>query len=154
MIRWKRILCPVDFSAPSREALAAAGSLARQFGASLTMLHVVQLPVYPIPNGLVVDTSYVSDDLLAQARKELEQWRRDLDPRGELAIEVETVTGAPFVEIVRRARDGKFDLVVMSTHGRTGLRHMLMGSVAERVVRKAPCPVLTLRPSGQQFEHP
>ncbi|HWM86759.1 MAG TPA: universal stress protein, partial [Kofleriaceae bacterium] len=62
--------------------------------------------------------------------------------------------GVPFAEVVREAREGGFDLIVMGTHGRTGLRHALIGSVAEKVVRKAPCPVLTVRPPGQEFERP
>jgi nucleotide-binding universal stress UspA family protein len=87
------------------------------------------------------------------AAKELDSLqvpRSDEIPHLERAIEM----GIPFVEIVRHARKKNIDLIVIGTHGRTGLDHMLLGSVAEKVVRKAPCPVLTVRPEGHQFVMP
>jgi nucleotide-binding universal stress UspA family protein len=87
------------------------------------------------------------------AHAELEEWN---DPDFEHAKRVtrSVIRGTPFVEIVRYAREQNVDLIVMGTHGRTGLEHALIGSVTEKVVRKAPCPVLTVRPEGHQFVMP
>ena len=97
-------------------------------------------------------------DYLAQmqdsARKALEQvpqaaWSQDL-----VNVVRHVDTGVPFLEVIRYAREHDIDLIVLGTHGRTGLVHMLMGSVAEKIVRKAPCPVLTVRPEGHDFVMP
>jgi len=100
--------------------------------------------------------STVPEELLEpeeSARQALESWN---DPAYEAARKVvrTIVTGTPFIEIVRYARENQIDLIVVGTHGRSGLMHSLIGSVAERVVRKASCPVLTVRPEGHQFVMP
>jgi len=150
MITLERILVPTDFSDCSERARSYACELAKRFGSELHLLHVVppvSLPGYVGP---------VPDELLHPeegARQELERWN---DPAFEHAKRVvrSVTTGTPFVEIVRHARDQDVDLIVIGTHGRSGLTHMLLGSVTEKVVRKAPCPVLTVRPEGHQFVMP
>ncbi|NLF07662.1 MAG: universal stress protein, partial [Pirellulaceae bacterium] len=141
---------PTDFSDCSERARTYACELAKRFTAELHLLHVV-VPL-PIP----VHMSTVPEELLEpeeSARQALESWN---DPAYEAARKVvrTIVTGTPFIEIVRYARENQIDLIVVGTHGRSGLMHSLIGSVAERVVRKASCPVLTVRPEGHQFVMP
>lgn len=151
MITLERILLPTDFSECSERARSYACELAKRFTAELHLLHVAG-PIM-VPPGYV---GPVPDELLRPeegARHELEKWN---DPAFEEAKGVvRTVTlGTAFVEIVRYAREHEVDLVVIGTHGRSGINHALLGSVAEKVVRKAPCPVLTVRPEGHQFVLP
>jgi nucleotide-binding universal stress UspA family protein len=149
----RKILVPVDFSEPSREALRFACDLARRYEAQVTLLHAYQLPGYAFPEGYLVAGPASVNDLLGLVDKALAEARREAEAEG-VKVETRAVMGVAFAEIVRAAREGGFDLVVMGTHGRTGLKHALLGSVAEKVVRKAPCPVLTVRPSGHTFVHP
>jgi nucleotide-binding universal stress UspA family protein len=155
MIELKRILLPTDFSENSQQATIYACALAEQFGSELHVLHVVQDIVAMVPEpGLACPAG---GDYLREA---------DESARAALAIIPDaswsagrtivraTRQGPPFVEIIRYAKDQAIDLIVLGTHGRGGLAHVLMGSVAERVVRKAPCPVLTVRPRGHQFVMP
>ena len=112
------------------------------------LLNVVELPVYPVEAFLPsTDGTTLLDNLEHQARLDLAQ----LLPKGENArVEVmcQAVPGTSYYKIVEVAEAAKVDLIVMATHGRTGFSHLFMGSVAERVVRTAPCPVLTIRPTG------
>lgn len=144
-MRIQNILCPVDFSDPSREALHFAADLASQFGATLTLLNVYQMPGYALPEGVVVAGPQVLTEMVDSIERELERWRSAATSRGVKDVRVATAMGTPHTEINRAARQGQHDLVVIGTHGRTGLKHVLLGSVAERVVRTAPCPVLTVR---------
>jgi nucleotide-binding universal stress UspA family protein len=128
--------------------------LAKRFEAELHLLQVVQpisLPGYggPVPGALPEELLHPEEN----ARRDLEAWN---DPAFEYAKGVvrSVITGTPFVEIVRYARERNMDLIVMGTHGRSGLAHALLGSVTEKVVRKASCPVLTVRPEGHQFVMP
>jgi nucleotide-binding universal stress UspA family protein len=142
MVPIRRILHCTDFLDPSDYAFALAGSLAREHGASLTVLHV-----YPPPasHGEVVARRQ-SDGFHEQLRKNL---RKSCKADPKLSLEYRLAEGEPAAEILRLAREGGYDLIVMGTHGRTGLGRFLMGSVAEQVIRQAPCRVLTLkRPSG------
>ena len=152
----RKVICPVDFSPNSDHALRYAVAMTETHGAELVLLHVMEMPDYALPEGtLAVGVTAV--DLV----RELEAGcRRQLD---ELAQSVRTdvvrvttllATGVPFIEIVRAARDQGADLIVMGTHGRTGLAHMMIGSVAEKVVRKAPCPVLTVKHPEHEFVMP
>lgn len=150
MITLQGILLPTDFSECSERARSYACELAKRFTAEVHLLHVVppiSLPAYvgPIPDELLHPEQ--------GARRALEEWN---DPAFEHAKRVvrSVVMGTPFVEIVRYVRGRNMDLIVMGTHGRSGLAHALIGSVTEKVVRKAPCPVLTVRPEGQQFIMP
>jgi nucleotide-binding universal stress UspA family protein len=143
----RQILAPTDFSDHSKQAIAYARQLAKLFGARLLLLHVVELPPFPIeglPPGRLGGT--ILDDLERQAADDLAQV---LPQETEVEVERRVVTGVPYRKIVEVAAAEKVDLIVMATHGRTGLGHLIMGSVAERVVRTAPCPVLTMRPRGE-----
>src|SRR6266568_2122240 len=128
---WKRILCPVDFSDASRAAMEVAADLARRFGGDLVLLHAYPVPGYTFPDGSVVASPKMMQELADQAKR----------------VTVETAIGEPAAEILEVAKARGADLVVMGTHGRTGLEHALMGSIAERVVRRALAPVLTVRPA-------
>jgi nucleotide-binding universal stress UspA family protein len=144
---WKKICCPIDFSDASRAAMEVAADLARRTGASLVLLHAYPIPGYTFPDGSVVASPKMMQELADQAEKHLDEWRREAERLlGAGRVSAEKVVGEPAAEIVSFARSAGADLVVVGTHGRTGLEHALMGSVAERVVRRAHCPVLTVRP--------
>jgi universal stress protein A len=146
----RHLLAPTDFSEYSKEAVSYALELAQKFGAKLSLLHVVEPPPYSmeglVPSGAGGD---LLDDLERQASAELAQV---LPQAKDAKVEVRryVVVGSPFRKIIESAEADKVDLIVMATHGRTGLSHLVMGSVAERVVRTAPCPVLTIRPSAEK----
>lgn len=151
----RKILVPVDFSANAKEALAWAADLARRYDAAVTLAHVYQPISMTLPDGFVLSSAPALVDLLNQLDRALADARRDLtDVAPGIKVDTQLLQGVPFAEIVRFAREGGYDLVVMGTHGRTGLKHALLGSVAEKVVRKAPCPVLTIRTAEHKFEHP
>ena len=153
-IRIQRILLPTDFSTYSACATRYACELAEKFDAELHLLHTLEAHVVPTPAfemGLALPT-YVNESRAA-AEQSL---AGVLDPRwsaGRKIIQA-VIEGSPKVEIIRYARDRDIDLIVLATHGRTGLSHILIGSVTESVVRTAPCPVLTVRPEGHQFVMP
>lgn len=153
MLHWKKILCPVDFSDTSREAVNVAVELARKFDASVKLLHVYAAPTYALPEGAIIPTPDELRAVTDDVERALDAWKTKAAAQGA-PVATATAMGIPFVEILRFARDGACDLIVMGTHGRTGLRHALLGSVAEKVVRKSPCPVLTIRPPNWRFELP
>ena len=137
------ILVPTDFSEPSQRAMTYAFELAQKVGAKLSLLHVIEVPVYAIEVYLPLQ------DLEQDARRELAR----LLPEAEAAhVDVTRLVamGGPYEKILETATAEQVDLIVMATHGRTGLSHLVLGSVAERVVRLAPCPVLTIRPPGER----
>ena len=152
----RKILCPVDFSANAEHALRYAVALAQSHGAELVLLHVMEMPDYALPEGTLavgVTTLDLVRELEEGCRQQLEALAESA--RADVAqVTTQFVTGAPFVEIVRAARDQEADLIVMGTHGRSGLAHMMIGSVAEKVVRKAPCPVLTVKHPEHEFVMP
>ena len=155
MSPFKKILVPLDFSAHSDEALRVACQMAETFGASVTLMNVFSPPIYPTPEGSYVALPTVYADLVAANNKRLEDTTASVKrDHPSLTVESCVLEGVPFREIVGFARKHAFDLIVMGTHGRTGLKHALLGSVAEKVVRKAPCAVLTVRLAGHSFEHP
>jgi nucleotide-binding universal stress UspA family protein len=140
-----RILVPVDFSAHSDRAMRYAATLAGRVGASVELLHVVEDLTYGAFSEVYVpNVPALMEEAINSAVDRLTPLKAEVFPHG---ADVETVVsmGRPALTIVEHARAGKFDLIVMGTHGRTGLGHLLMGSVAEHVVRTAPCPVLTVR---------
>ena len=145
-MRFQKILCAVDFSDPAKLALQAAADLAKQFDASLTIFHVFQIPVYPLPEGVLAPTQQEVQALFEQIDEALAGWRKEALERGAPRVEILSRDGVAWREICARAGEEKSDLIVVGTHGRTGIRHALLGSVAERVVRHAPCPVLAVRP--------
>jgi universal stress protein A len=150
MRSWQRILVGVDFSPESDAAIRTAFTFARAFDAVITLLHVHELPT--MMNGIVPGADRATDAKLlhAAAEAQLASLRgrlRESDPRaleGGITIETAVEGGVPAEVILERARSGAFDLVVMGTHGRTRLQRLLVGSVAEAVIRDAPCPVVTV----------
>ncbi len=153
-IRIQRILLPTDFSTYSATATKYACEFATKFDAELHLLHTLEVHVASAPNFIMgLDLSKYVEESRAEAEKAMSQV---LDPQwsaGRTVVQT-VVEGSPKAEIIRYARTHDIDLIVMATHGRTGLAHVLMGSVAEAVVRTAPCPVLTVRPEGHQFVMP
>lgn len=146
-----RILVPTDFSATSAAAVKYGVALAEAFGAQLHLLHVLEPPA-PWLAGEIAMVSAPVDE--AELRRSAETELTGLltrDEHARLRAVVATATGAPFAEIVRYAGREQIDLVVMGTHGRGAMAHLLIGSVAENVVRKAPCPVLTIPTRGHDF---
>jgi nucleotide-binding universal stress UspA family protein len=139
MLPIRTILHPTDFSERSELAFRLACSLARVHGAHLIVLHVAELPMAVAGEGLVMLPPALD---LEPLREQLRQIRPE-DPK--IPVEHRLVQGAAATEILEMAGETKCDLVVMGTHGRTGLGRLLMGSVAEQVVRKASCPVLTVK---------
>jgi len=144
-MRIASILVPVDFSPHAQEAMAWALDLARRYDATLLLAHVLQpVPWLASPDGM----GFTPADVLASSRRQaidaLEDMRREVVASGVLA-ECQLLDGAPAAEIAALARRARASLIVMGTHGRTGLPHALLGSVAEKVLRHAPCPVLTVR---------
>lgn len=140
MSQIRRILCPVDFSEPSRVALRYAATLAGTLGAELEVMHAYQLPVYALPDGALMATPEMTARISTDLGKALAELAEEEAPKAKTTL----VEGAPAAEVARLAKEHEADLVVMGTHGRTGLKHLLIGSVAERVVRTCPVPVLTV----------
>ncbi len=146
---WKRICCPIDFSDASRAAMEVAADLARRCGAELVLLHAYPVPGYTFPDGSVVASPKMMQELAEQAEHHLAAGRIDAERIvGAPRVATEKAVGEPAAEIVAYAKGAGIDLLVLGTHGRTGIEHALMGSVAERVVRRARCPVLTVRPAA------
>jgi len=146
MTRFRRILHPTDFSPASRAALTKAVELARASRAELILAHVLQ-PVMPMMGGEYVSPR-VLDDLTRSTRAEAEHQLQILAARAKKSVprvSMRLVEGTPFTEITKLARAVRADLIVVGTHGRSGLSKLFLGSVAERVVGTAPCPVLTVR---------
>ena len=139
-----RIICPVDFSEGSDSALAYAAGLARKLGVELELVHVYQVPALAMPDGAVLASPTYLANLTSRAQQELDASRaRVADDR--LHVTTALLQGDPADTIVEHADRKGASLIVMGTHGRTGLVRMLLGSVAERVVRTARVPVLTVR---------
>ncbi len=124
MLDWKRICCAVDGSAPSRVAMEQAADLAKRFGADLKLIHV-----------------HDSEDV----EEVLARWRSEAQDRAGRDVPLLGLSGDPASEIVRCAREERCDLLLIGTHGRTGMRRLVLGSVAEAVIRRAHCPVLIAR---------
>jgi len=139
----RSILVPIDFSEPSKEALKAAAGFARQFGAKLTLLNVVE-PV-ATPDFAYFPLVMENDKVLARCKQELEKLTNGEGIESGLVEKTLVRNGVPFKEITNAARTLKVDLIVISTHGYTGLAHVFIGSTAERVLRHAHCPVLVVR---------
>lgn len=143
-LRINSILVPLDFSLHSKQALDCAVDFARQFGAKLTLLHVVE-PIATPDFAASFPLAMENDKLMAAARSELERVAKAARiPRG-MVEKVLVRFGRSFHEIADAACTRKVDLIIISTHGYTGLKHALLGSTTERVVRHAPCPVLVVR---------
>ncbi|MCU1386278.1 MAG: putative universal stress protein [Acidobacteria bacterium] len=157
MITLRKVLVATDFSAPSIAALSYGRELARSFGATLTVVHVVDdivMRAYGVDSGVLVTDPAVQRQFEADALTQVTAAISD-DDRTHLAAEgVVLVASAPSAAIVGYAHESRTDLIVMGTHGRGGFAHLLMGSVSERAVQSAPCPVLTVRHPEHAFVHP
>lgn len=154
MINLKRILVAVDFSEHSRIALRYGAELAESFDAELIACHVMEplhhfSQVPPIGDGVM--PARIPELQVSDVRTLAEKW---LDESNVSGSRILIKPGHPFAEIVRQARDEDVDLIVIGTHGHGAVAHMLLGSVAERVVRKAPCPVLVVREGEHDFVKP
>lgn len=149
MIRLQQILVPTDFSEYSDKALRYGVAFADQFGAALHLLHVVG---HPTEYGFT-GVAGLQEELRAKASARMDEiagmWTEYNFP-----VHREILVGSPFVEIVRYAKSASTDMIVMGTHGRGPITHTLLGSVAEKVVRKSPCPVLTVRHPEHEFVMP
>jgi len=144
-----RVLAPVDFSDPARRALAYARALADLHGAALDVLHVAADPVVPVAYGPEAGMLFVAEPP-GRSRADLEAFVAAA-PGPDVPLAVHTAAGTASSEIVRFAEEHATDLVVMSTHGLSGLDRFLLGSVTEKVVRRAPCPVFTVRGFGRSL---
>lgn len=146
MLPFKKIICPTDFSEPSYAALTTANGIAQSCHSEMILVHVVTpIPIIPVPDA---PTSFnipsYEKEMIASATKQLHQVRAE-----KVAESVQTrvmvLQGDPAVEIVRKATEEKADLIVIATHGLTGWRKFIFGSVTEKVIRFAGCPVLSIR---------
>ena len=142
----KKILVPVDFSDCSIKALEYAIPFAKQFDAELVLLNVIE-PYPPVPQMELVDVEMIQDSL-----RDLETLREEVGD--DILCRSDVRTGIPHVEIVQEAKQNGIDLIILATHGYKGLSHVFLGSTAEKVVRNAPCPVLTVRQSEREFVSP
>lgn len=150
VVKIRRIMVPLDFSDHSHKALSYAVKLAEQFDSELELVHVVTPVIYA--EGMVLPAAMENLDCETEknARKELAK----LAKRNEVAaLEHKTtvLTGTPYDEIVSHARRRETDLLLITTHGRTGLQHFLLGSTAEKILRHAPCPVMVVRDKEHEF---
>lgn len=152
-MNWKNILVPHDFSAGAAKAQTLAGDLALRFGARVTLLHVTPLPPGMLPSTLIqpgdtVAQVTVSEYTTRAAAERLEHWAGELRGR-DVNVEVVALLGGIAETILEEAKRRNTDVIVMGTHGRRGLSHLLLGSIAEKVVRQADVPVLTVRADGE-----
>lgn len=142
---YKRILVPIDFSEYSKKALASSVALAKTFHAELILIYVVETAVYPADFGFgQVTIPAVEREMTERGEAELKKLVAT-QVAGAVPAQVIVVGGKPFLEIIKAAEEERADLIVIATHGHTGVEHILFGSTAEKVVRKAPCDVMVVR---------
>jgi nucleotide-binding universal stress UspA family protein len=147
-IRIVRILVPLDFSEQAAAVLEWAAHLAEQHGSRVLLLHAYHLPVeFQQLEGAYLPPDFWSN-VKSEAEQSLQRYAGELQARG-LRVEAIVREGYPASVIVDEAQSQRVDLIVIGTHGHSGLKHMLLGSIAERVVQKAPCPVLTVKAPGE-----
>ena len=153
MVRYRNVLFATDFSTGAREAAGHAAALASAEGATLHLLHVIEEFSYWESFNL---KHFPSQDVLEELERNARIALEDLAKDAELGPGVQTYVreGKPFVEIIRAARELEADVLVVGSHGQSGLSETLFGSTAERVVRKAPCAVLVVRHPEHRFEMP
>lgn len=142
-MRFRKLLCPTDFSEGARTALRTAIEMTAG-DAELVLAHVWHPPYFYGPETTFPDA--LAADFRVDAERELDRWTAEAGKLGAKHVTPVFLVGAPWNEICRLAEADGSDLIVMGTHGRTGLKHVLLGSVAEKVVRHAPCPVMVVRP--------
>lgn len=153
-VNLKKILVPQDFSDYSLHALKYAVTFAELFKSELIVLHIVEPIVYPADFSFgQVSIPAMEEEIRKHSEEQLHELVEKEIPAGIRATPIIRV-GKPFIEIVEVAKSENADLIVISSHGRTGMDHVLFGSTADKVVRKAPCPVLTIRPHEHEFVVP
>jgi len=141
----KNILVPIDFSDYSINALRYAISMAKHFSAKIYLVYVVEPMIYPADFSMgQVSIPSMDVDMTERGRTEMETLAKK-EIGKKLDYEIVIKVGKPFIEIIETAAEKDSDLIIIATHGHTGVEHILFGSTAEKVVRKAPCPVMTLR---------
>ena len=151
MIKLKKVLVPTDFSESARHALTYGISFAREYEAELTLLHVVEnLTVGYASDLFPVPMAEVFQEISGYAKAELAKLGAEARERDVTVVE-QVVQGKPSAEIIRFAREAEADMIVLGTHGKGMLDQALFGSTTERVVRRAPCPVLTVRLAEHEF---
>jgi nucleotide-binding universal stress UspA family protein len=145
VLPFKKILCPTDFSDPSLEGLKAATEVADFFSGELLLLNVVPIiDPLPYPDAPAhFNVAEYQKEMLVWSKRELDELSRERIPP-HVSFRTHAVEGNPPEEIIRLAQSERVDAIVIATHGRTGWRHLVFGSVAEKVVRLAPCPVITI----------
>ena len=150
----RRILVPVDFSEPSKHALAYATRFAERFGAQLVLLHVVSPVIYSTPGMMPPQILELSHDLQRGATERLSHWGEEVAGTENAPIpppETHVCTGVAHREIARVARETEADLIVIATRGFTGAKGFFLGSTTAHLVREAPCPVLVVREHEHEF---
>lgn len=150
--RIQRILVPIDFSECSRKALKYAVAFSRQFGASLTLVSAIQI-AYTNIGGDGIDLASVQEDEEKGALDRLKALAKEEIDTG-ITFQTFVRSGQPTVEIIETAKEQDVDLIIISTHGYTGLKRVVLGSTTEKVVRHAPCPVLVVREHEHEFVAP
>lgn len=145
MVSIKKMLCPVDYSVCSSEAMKYAAHIACGEEAKLYLMHVIDIRGFGHESPLDFEMPKPSPETIERIRKELQEDLVHERDGKKVQVEAIVVVGKPVEEILKAAKEKAVDMIVMGTHGRTGLPHVIIGSVAENVVRKAPCPVLTVR---------
>ena len=153
MISIKTILCPTDFSKYADNALVYGQEFAKRFEAKLLIHHAVNVPYMAVAYEIGPDVAAARELAEQDAKKRLDEKAEALTQAG-LTVETHLSVGAPFVDIVTLARRENVDLIIIATHGRGAIKQILLGSTAERVVRKAPCPVLTVKHPEHEFVMP
>ncbi len=149
----KKILVPIDFSDYSKSALKYAQEFSKYFNAEIFLIYVVEPMVYPPDFSMgQIAIPTIDIELDKRAKEELEKLARNEIPE-DIKFQIIIKTGKPFVEIIQTAKELDVDLIIIATHGHSGVEHILFGSTAEKVVRKAPCPVLTLREPLKGFNY-
>lgn len=146
----KKILAPTDFSPASEKGLKYALRFAREFGAEVMLLHILE-PIVPLTFEGVSMRLPIEETVWSDAAKALKTLEVSARAKGVTTVRAMTRQGIASHEIVDAAKEFDVDLIVMATHGYTGLRHFCIGSTAERVVRAAPCPVLVVREKEHEF---
>lgn len=141
----RKILVPLDFSQHSTQALEYAADMARRYDAKLELVTVFDINIFALPDGMPMMVPGQFEQLAADLKGLLEKAKHDALAAGALMADTHLLQGNPGEEILRFASKAEVDLIVLGTHGRTGIKHLLIGSVAERIVRHAPCPVFTVK---------
>ena len=148
-----KILVPVDFSDYSKSSLRYAVNFSKYFKAEMILIYVVEPVIYPpdFSMGQIAIPS-INPEWDQRAKEELDKLAKS-EIHGDVKVKTIIKTGKPFMEIIEAAEEEDIDLIIIATHGHSGVEHILFGSTAEKVVRKAPCPVLTLREPVKGFKY-